>query len=971
MARVPRVTRQRPWLVIVVGAVVILVVVLTALSGFFVDLLWFREVGFSQVFWTVLRTKILLGVLFAVVFFAILYANLFIVRLITPRQRPLLPDQQLVERYRLAIEPRARWLLPLVAAVIAVVVGLGMATQWRAFLMWRNASGVSFGTLDPQFNRDPAYYVFSLPWLEVVQGWLFSSLVGVTIITAVAHVLWGGIRPQAPGLGEKVTPQVKAHLSVLLGLIVLTKAWGYYLGTFDLLTSPRGVVTGASYTDVNAQLPALRILIFIAVACAILFLVNIRMRGWALPVIAVGLLALASVTAGTLYPAFVQRFRVAPQELQKERPYIERNIEATRAAFGLATIDAQRHSLAAEVTAQDVKGNETTVGNIRLWRPDVLKESFKSLQRIRQFFEFEDIDVDRYVLSGERRVVMISAREVSQRGIPGGGGTWQNTHLVYTHGLGAVAAQVNTATAEGAPRFTVSDIPPSGEPQMTANGQRVYYGEVSDVSFVVANTEAEELDYQSAELGTETPGAGETGTSAGPYLYSGTGGIPMGGFFQRLLFAWHFRDVNLLISSLIDGDSRIMIFRDIQSRIPKVAPFLEYDGDPYAAIVDGRIVWIQDAYTTTSRYPYSQEVDLAGPTQGKLTGVSNYIRNSVKVVVDAYNGSMTFYDVSNGSDPILRVWENAFPDLFTPMSEASADLVAHFRYPEDLFRVQADRYANYHVTDPDVFYQKQDFWQVPNDPTIREGDQPMRPYYVLMRLPGETSESFQLILPFTPQGRQNIVAWMAANSDPGSDYGRVVSYLFPSGVNVDGPSQVFARINQDPAFSEQRTLLGQTGSEVLFGDFLVIPINNGLLYVQPVYVRSAQENAIPELKYVLAVNGGTVGLGGNLKTALANSFGVQVTPPGEDGGGGAPGGSIQQRIQRLLKSAQEHFANADEALKAGDLATYQAEINAAEADIAKAAELAARLTGGESGATPTPPPSAASPTLSPTPSPTG
>lgn len=971
MDRVPQVTRRRRWLYIVAGVVAILVVVFTALSGFFVDLLWFREVGFSQVFWTVLRTKVVLCLTFGAVFFAILYANLLIVRLISPRHRALAPDQEILERYRLAIEPRAKWLLPLVAAVIAVIVGLGVTTQWRTFLMWRNASGMSFGTVDPQFHRDPAYYIFSLPWLELVQGWLFSSLVGVTVITAIAHYLWGGIRPQAPGIGDKVTPEVKAHLSVLLGLIVLTKAWGYYLGTFDLLTSQRGVVTGASYTDVNAQLPALRILIFIAVACAILFLVNIRMRGWALPVIAVGLLALASVTAGTLYPAFVQRFSVAPQELQKELPYIERNIEATRAAFGLTAIDSQQHSLAAEVTPQDVRGNENTIGNIRLWRPDVLKESFQSLQRIRQFFEFEDIDVDRYVLNGEKRVVMISAREISQKGIPGTGGTWQNTHLVYTHGLGAVAAQVNTATAEGAPRFTLSDIPPAGQPQMTSNGQRVYYGEVRDEAFVVADTKAEELDYQSGELGAGTAGVGGSGTSAGPYRYSGTGGIPMGGFFQRMLFAWHFRDVNLLISNLIDGDSRIMLFRDIQSRIPKVAPFLQYDGDPYAAIVDGRLVWIQDAYTTTSRYPYSQEVDLSDPTQGTLTGTSNYIRNSVKVVVDAYDGSMTFYDVSNGSDPILRVWENAFPDLFTPMDEASADLLAHFRYPEDLFRVQADRYANYHVTEPDVFYRKQDFWQVPIDPTVRQGEAPMRPYYVLMRLPGEESESFQLILPFTPQGRQNIVSWMAANSDPGSGYGRVVSYVFPSGVNVDGPTQVFARINQDPAFSEQRTLLGQTGSEILFGDFLVVPIDNGLLYVQPTYVRSAQENAIPELKFVLVVNGGTVGLGSNLRTALADSFSGQVTPPGGGGGGEEPSGSIQQRIQRLLQSAQEHFARADEALKAGDLATYQAEIDAAEADIAKATELAARLTGGEAGATPTPTPSAASPTPSPTPSPTG
>ncbi len=961
MARVPQATRGRRWVFIVLGIVAAVVIALTALSGFFVDLLWFREVHFSEVFWTILRTKAVLGLVFGAIFFAILYANLLIVRVITPRYRPFTPDQEIIERYRIAIEPYAWWLLPLIAAVIAVFVGFGVTTQWRTFLMWRNASGVTFGTPDALFHRDPSFYVFSLPWLEFVQGWLFSSLVGVTFITGVAHYLWGGIRPQAPGLGEKVTPQVKAHLSVLIGLIILTKAWGYFLGTFDLLTSHRGVVDGASYTDVNAQLPALRILIFIAAACAVLFLVNIRLRGWALPVIAVGLLALVSVTAGAMYPAFVQRFRVAPQELQKERPYIKRNIDATRLAFGLDRIDQQPRPVAAQVTEQDVKANDPTISNIRLWRPQVLRENFQSLQRIRQFFEFKDVDVDRYVLNGEERVVMLSAREVSQNGIPGGGGTWQNIHLVYTHGLGAVAAQVNTATTEGAPQLTLSDIPPVGQPPLEGNGSRVYYGEVSDVPFVVVDTKAQELDYQSSQLGTGVPGQAQTGEGA--YRYTGTGGIPMGGFLRRLLFAWHFRDVNLLISSLIDGDSRIMLYRDIHERIRKVAPFLQYDGDPYAAIVDGRLVWIQDAYTTTGRYPYSQSLDLADATQGALSGSANYIRNSVKVVVDAYNGTMTFYDVSNGSDPILRVWENAFPGLFTPVGEASPDLVAHFRYPENLFQVQAAQYVNYHVTDPTVFYNKQDFWQIPNDPTIQKGqpEEPMRPYYVLMRLPGASTESFELILPFTPQGRQNMVAWMAASSDP-SDYGNIVSYVFPSGVNVDGPSQVFARIQQDPTFSEQRTLLGQVGSQVLFGDFLVIPINDGLLYVQPVYVRSEQTNAIPELKFVLVVNGGTVGLGSNLRAAVTSSLTGQVTPPGGGGGGGGGQGSLQQQIQTLLQSAQRHFTAANDALKAGNLALYHTEVNAAQSDVARAAELATQLAGGSGGASPPP-------TGSPTPSP--
>jgi uncharacterized membrane protein (UPF0182 family) len=947
VARVGQVGRSRRWLIVVAAAIALFLIALTALSGFFVDLLWFREVGFSQVFWTILRTKIALGLIFGAAFFAILYANLLIVRLLTPRYRAITPEQEVIERYRLAFEPYAWWLLPVIAGVIALFVGLGVTGEWRTFLLWRNSSGVTFGSHDPLFQRDPAFYVFSLPWLEFVQGWLFSSLVGVTFIAAVAHYLWGGIRPQAPAFGEKVTPQVKAHLSVLLGLIVLTKAWGYYLGTFDLLTSRRGVVEGASFTDVKAELPALRILTFIAVACALLFLVNIRLRGWALPVIALGLLALVSITAGAAYPAFVQRFRVAPQEFQREQPYIVRNIQATRAAFGLDTIQAQPRSVDPSVTPAEVQDNEATVSNIRLWRPDILRENFESLQRFKQYYVFQDVDVDRYQLNGERRVVMLSAREVNQNTIPGGGGTWLNKHLVYTHGFGAVAAPVNAATTEGLPQFTLSDIPPMGQPSLDVQ-PRIYYGENRDATpFVVVDTGAKELDYQAA--GQQVP-----------TTYTGAGGIPMGGLLKRALFAWRFRDVNLLISGLIKSDSRIMIYRDIQDRVPKAAPFLQYDYDPYAAIVDGKLVYIWDAYTTTTGYPYSQDVNLdratpLGNGTSGLHGTANYIRNAVKVVVDAYNGTMHYY-VADPSDPIIRVWENAFPSLFTPIDQAPADLAAHFRYPENLLQVQADQFANYHVTDPSVFYQKQDFWQVPDDPTVaantnnQASNVPMRPYYLLMRLPGDAQESFVLVLPFNPQGRQNVVAWMAAKSDPGPDYGKTLAFEFPPGQNVDGPSQVFARMRQDPRFSADETLFGRGGSVVRFGDFLIIPMGNALLYVEPVYVR-AQENAIPELKRVLVVNGGDVGLGNTLTDALNDSLGGQVVPP--SGPTGPPTGNVSQQIARLLQQALNHFASADAALKAGRLGVYQSEIEAAHAAIERANRLSAR-SGGSSSPQPSP-----------------
>ena len=945
---------RRRLIIIIIAVVAAFLVVFTALSGFFVDVLWFREVRLSAVFWTVLRTRVLLGLAFGLTFFVLLFSNLWIVRRITPRFHALTPEQEIIERYRMQFEPYIRWLLPLFALVIAFFVGLGVTTQWQTYLLWRNGAGLAFGNPEPLFGRDPAFYVFSLPWLQFMQGWLFSALVGVTLLTALAHYLWGGIRPQAPGFVDKVTPQVKAHMSVLLGLIMLTKAWGYYLGQFDLLTSTRGVVVGASYTDVNAQLPALRILVVIAIACAVLFLVNIRLRGWALPVIAVGLLALVSIIAGAAFPAFVQRFRVTPQEFQREQPFIVDNIEATRRAFSLDGITSSSRAIGDSVTSEDARANDATISNIRLWRPDVLRTNYISLQRFRSYYEFNDVDVDRYIVDGQRRVLMISTREVSQAGIPEGGKTWQNVHLQYTHGFGAVASQVNAASAEGQPVFTLRDIPPVGDPALEGNGQRVYYGEGApgDAAFVVVDTGTDELDYQ----GTATDDQAQA-----TFSYDGDGGIPVGGLFQRALFAWRFRDVNLLISDLIQDDSRIMIYRDITARVPKAAPFLRFDADPYSAVVDGRLVWIWDAYTTTNQYPYSDFVDLAEvaspSTQEQapsLGGDVNYLRNSVKVVVDAYDGSMRYY-VSDPSDPIIQAWSLAFPTMFTDIDEAPPELLEHFRYPENLFQIQAFEYTNYHVTDPNVFYGGQDFWALPIDPTIPGSDQArMRPYYVLMRLPGETQETFVLILPFTPLDRQNMVAWLAAKSDPGADYGDIVSFEFPSGVNVDGPTQVFSRINQDARFSAERTLLGQGGSSIVFGDFLVIPLQDSLLYVQPVYVQSNQENAIPELKRVVVVNGSAIGIGSSLDAALTDSLG-EVVPP-EDGGG-PPQGSVEEQIQALLDQAAQHFAAADTALRAGDLATYQSEIDAAQAATSQAQQLIADLLGVQSSPSPSPSPS--------------
>lgn len=944
----------RRWPLAVIALLALSFGAFTFLSAYYIDLLWFKEVGFGDVFWTTLWSKIALGVTGGAVFSIVLWGNLLLVRRMAPTYRVLTPDQQVLEPFRRAVAPYLWWLMPLGSAALGVLVGIGASRGWQTFLLWRNSGGLSFHMPDPLFHRDAAFYVFTVPAMRAAQTWLFGALTGIIMLVALAHVFFGGIRPQARS--ERFSPQVKAHLSVLLGLLVLVKAWGFMLDRYDVLLSARGVVAGASYTDVKAQLPAYTIMTIVAVFCAVLFLVNIRMRGWALPVIGVALLGVTLLLVGGVIPTAVQKFSVEPQELQREAPYIANNIEATRAAFQLDAIDVVQAAPTPDVEAEALARNQTAIENIRLWDPQLLRQDFEQLQRLKPFYEFHDVDVDRYQLGADMRMVMLSPREVSQSGISTGGKTWQNLHLVYTHGYAAAASLVNGATEQGAPPFVLHDVPPTGDPSELADalngpdGQpRIYYGQLSEVPFVIANSGADELDYL---------GGSDSTASQVTSHYEGSGGIPVGGFFRKALFAWRFGDLNLLISNLIKPESRILLYRDIEARVPKAAPFLKLDGDPYAAIVGGRVVWIWDAYTATDRVPYSQPVDLDVATQSAsetMSGSVNYIRNSVKVVVDAYDGSMKFYIVDH-ADPIIAAWARIFPDLFTSDSEVSPELQAHFRYPENLLQIQATQYAAYHVTDPSVFYQKQDFWAIPGDPALGYNQRAdaasrrnsasdalptMRPYYVLTRLPQETSEEFALILPFVPQSRQNMVAWMAARSDP-AHYGELMSYEFPSGTAVNGPVQVFNNISAFPRVSSEVTLLGNTGSQVRFGNLLVIPIEDGFLYVQPLFVESDQQDSFPELRRVVVAHGGRIGIGATLEEALVDS-GLEQPPPGGTpvppvSGPDLVPGSGSGQVDALLQQALEHFDAADVALKAGDLATYQQEIDAAQALVRRAGQ---------------------------------
>ncbi|MGH9164580.1 MAG: UPF0182 family protein, partial [Acidimicrobiales bacterium] len=829
-----------------------------------------------------------------------------------------------------------------VAALFALLVGTGASSQWNNWLLFRNA--VDFGGADdPQFGKDIGFFVFKLPFLSFLVNWAFVAIVTTAVITVVAHYLNGGIRLQSPG--QRVSPQVKAHISVLLGLLALVKAVGYYLQRYELSFSTRGVVDGATYTDVKAQLPALELLIFISLAAAILFLANIRLKGWVLPAVGVSLWAFISVIVGAVYPAFTQKFRVEPAEIRKEQPYLVRNIAATRKAFGLTEVDRVDFAYDEKLGAEGLAANAETVRNIRLWDPQFVDDTFQKLQEIRGYYQFTDVDIDRYQLDGQVTQTIVSAREINPDDLPSQ--SWVNRHLSFTHGFGALVAPANAVTPDGEPAFTLKDIPPVGSPAITDRGSRIYYGE-STGGYAVVGSKQREIDFQNKDGATRFN------------RYDGTGGVPLNSLVRRAAFALRFADVNLLVSSLITPQSRAVFIRNIGDRVRTAAPFLRYDSDPYPVVVAGRLSWIQDAYTTTTRYPYAQRASVDRvPSRSGLNSSFNYARNSVKVVIDAYNGSMKFY-VVDAKDPIARVYAKAFPKLFSPGSEISPELRSHLRYPEDLFRVQTNMYGRYHITDPDDFYNASDAWDISQDPgsgsptaarqvatpgTASQGNQGglvatakelrMDPTYLLLRLPGETDTSFLILQPFVPRSKedkqQNLTAFMTAKSDP-DEYGRLQAFVMPRGEQIDGPALVDARVAADPTISREISLLNQQGSQVLLGNVQVIPIQNSLLYIRPLYVQSAR-NPLPEFKKAIVVFGDKAEMRDTLQQALVGVFGdapatLEQPKPGEPAPtpGGDSGPAVSATVQQLLGEAQTAYDAAKAALRNGDLAEYERQI---------------------------------------------
>ncbi|MEY2841269.1 MAG: hypothetical protein RLY74_410 [Actinomycetota bacterium] len=902
----------------------VLAVVLVSLSGFYVDYLWFRSVDYASVWTTLLVTRATLFVAFGLVTALVIVSNIVVAYKRRPIYVPTTVEADNLERYRSQIEPIKK--IAVVGIFLAIFYFAGSAGSqfWESWLLYRNAT--PFGVFDPQFNRDISFFMFTLPFWQSLVGWAISTLILATIAATVVHYIYGGIRPQVRE--DRTTVTARVQLSILLGAIVAIKAIAYWLDRFALAISDQGIITGLTYTDVNAVLPAKSILTGIAIICSLLFFANIIRRSWVLPAAGLALLGISSFLISGVYPALIQQFQVKPSESAKESPYIQRNIESTRAAYGLDKVEVKDYQATIDTSAGQLNNDVDTIANIRLMDPNVLSSTFRQLQQIKPYYTFtESLDVDRYLIDGKMRDMVVAVRELNIEGNPNR--NWINDHLVYTHGFGFVGAYGNAQDIDGKPVFTMGDIPPKG---ILGDFQpRIYFGENNpEYSIIGALKGGEQVEFDYPD--DASPNGQKN------YTYTGTGGVPMGSLFSRLLFAIHYQEQRILLSNLINSESKIIFNRVPRDRVAKVAPWLKLDGDPYPAIVDGKIVWIIDGYTTSAGYPYSRTVDVSGATtdalninNNPLTAVPNskinYIRNSIKATVDAYDGTVTLY-AWDEKDPVLQTWTKAFPTVVKPRTEMSEALISHVRYPEDIFRVQRDVLSLYHVKNSNAFYGGQDFWRVPRDPSTlgaNAGAQP--PYFYTLKLPGEEKASFSLTTPFVPRGgRENLSAFAVVNSDPGDNYGKFTVLQLQRSTNIAGPSQVASNFEANPTVALSLSLLRQGGSDVVLGNLLTLPVGGGLLYVQPVYVRAtANTAAYPLLQKVLVSFGEKIGFDDTLRGALDQVFG------GDSGSRDIPGsdtpttpgtGSGGNDLQQALESAQRALADAQAALTRGDFAAY-------------------------------------------------
>ena len=883
------------------AGLLVLFIIFNVLKGIWTEWLWFDSLEYSSVYGKILSTKIALFFIAAFVFVALFAGSILLAHRIGPKASiPDVPADTL-RRIRRAVIIG----LAVAAILLGLIFGSTAQGSWETVLKALN--GQSFGIADPIFDKDVGFYLFSLPFQRFLQGWIAGALVVTLLATAAFYAASYSVRR----LKFAPTRAVKGHLSVMVAVILGMYAWRYFMDIYSLVYSERGAVFGAGYTDVHIQIFALRVLIASAIVCGIVILFNVFRRGFRLPAYALGLFLVVIVVVSVIIPALVQRFSVNPSEKTKESEYIAYNIDFTRAAFALDRIEEQDFPAEEELTQADIAANPATINNIRLWDNRPLKDTYRQKQSLRPYYDFYDIDIDRYQLDGQYQQVMLGARELYQENLDPKAQTWVNLRLFYTHGYGLALSPVTEVTEDGGPVFRVEDIPPVSDiDRLEIDRPAIYYGEKTS-SYVIVNTNTDEFDFPMGEENQYT-------------VYDGAGGVALNSFFRKAAYAWQFGDFNILISGELSPESKLLYRRNVRDRVHRVAPFLQLDQDPYLVITEeGKLVWIQDAYTWSTRYPYSEP----------LADGTNYIRNSVKAVVDAYDGSVILY-VIEPDDPVVQTYQKMFPDLFTSGDEIPADIRANLRYPLDLFIRQAQVYLRYHMRDITVFYGKEDLWAFPGE-IYRGAERMLEPYYTIMRLPDEEQEEFLLMLPFTPANKKNAIAWLAARSD-GENYGTLLAYYMSKEKLIYGPMQVENRIEQDTEITEQFALWGRGGSSVIRGNLLMIPIEDSFLYVEPVFLQGAS-GGVPELKRVIVATGDRIAMEQTLDEALAAVFGEgPPTPTPTPGPGPTPtpppnGGEPPGDVAEILEMIQEHLSRMNEHAAAGDWASWGQELESLQA----------------------------------------
>ena len=921
----------------VIAGILLALIALIATVGveLYTDVLWFQSIGFASIFTTAITTQIALFLLGFLVFLAGYLGSVFVSRRLAYRFEGYgAPETEGLWAFVARVGTRSLEQLAyrrvinggilLLGIFLAIIMGLVASSQWLGVLRFLHQQ--PFGVVEPAFGLDAAFYVFTLPIIRFIHQWLLGAVILIitTSLAVYAVVSAYELGVNMERVAFSLPRAVKAHLAILAAIVALLLAANHAIDVFELVYSTRGAAYGAGYTDLRAQAPGYWAMVIAALLAAVLIIASIWRRGWRPAVFGIAIWGVVSLLLGVAVPNLVEQLDAKPNQLEKERPFIENNIAMTSNAFGLTDISEVYFPAEDSVNPEDVRANQETIQNIRLWDHRPLQDTLNQIQSIRTYYTFTDVDVDRYNVRGTTRQIMLAARELTIDGLPAQARTWVNQRLKFTHGYGVTMSLVNAVADEGRPSLILQDVPPVGDIAITR--PEIYYG-TRPSSYVILKTTETEFDYPRGEDNAQT-------------FYQGTTGVSVGSFINRLAHAALLRDGNIMLSSALGPESTIVYRRNLRERIQRIAPFLMLDRDPYIVVMDGRLVWLQDAYTYSADFPYSEPTLWQGDGSPRVR--LNYIRNSVKIAMDAYDGSMTFY-AADPNDPILMSYQAAFPTLFRPLADMPQALREHLRYPEDIFTIQSQVYSTYHMTDAMSFYNREDQWAFAREKFYAR-EELVEPYFVIMRLEGEQRPEFLQMLPFTPRGKDNMIAWLAARSDE-PNYGKLVVYKFPKDKLVYGPFQVEGRIDQDPTVSSQFTLWSQAGSRVIRGNLLVIPVGRSNLYVEPIYIQ-AENGAIPELKRVILSTGNRLVMEPTLEEAVAKLFGAGGAPQAgivgsQPSGNGVPTApsNIGTNVSGIIRSAQDRFNRSQEALRAGDFARYGEEQRALEADLRRLAEL--------------------------------